>query len=92
MGKWKISETTEELNLDFMLATYMKSEFYLANSQQAFPGNMELLKSPNIWVGVWVQQISLPSARRVRRVEKLKRILHICLQNYGRCGPTRQRT
>ena len=30
---------------------YMESEFYLANSQQAFLGSMELLKSSDIWIG-----------------------------------------
>ena len=29
----------------------MESNFSLANPQQAFPGSMELLKSPDIWIG-----------------------------------------
>ena len=44
-------ENTEELYIDNMLANYMESDFYLANPQQAFPGSMELLKSPDIWIG-----------------------------------------
>ena len=41
----------EELNIHSMLANQMGMDFSLATPQQAFPGSMELLKSPDIWIG-----------------------------------------
>ena len=43
-------ETMEELNNNEMLANYMESDFSLDNPQKVFPGSIELLKSPDIWI------------------------------------------
>ena len=79
-------ENTEELYIDNMLANYMESDFYLANPQQAFPGSMELLKSPDIWIGDTIKSHYLQQGGW----KEWEKILHIYPWNYGRCVPTRQ--
>ena len=44
-------EAMEELSINEMLANCMESNFSLANPQQSFPGSIELLKLPDIWIG-----------------------------------------